>query len=298
MKTMFTDEFPDDIQSNAELEAVKTKYPDYDDYYVASGSIKERREKFNEMYKVFAPHADKHFLSDLKKQFHQRTWEMYLGYVLAKNNIAFISIDKGPDFLVKTPEGKIWIEAVACGPGEGPDRVPAMVYGIVSSVPQEEMIIRIVNSLDSKYKKFKKYLADGIISSKDKLIIAVNAGGLSHIVDGDMPLILKAIFAIGHRTLSWPVNSDHRNITGKPGVSTREFIEKRNGSKVPTTFFLEKDRKIISAIMYCSKNVLNHEDPPGKDISVIRNYIATNPLSETEFPFMDQISTKNGKIRI
>ncbi len=297
MKTMFTDKFPDDMKSNTELEAVKIKYPNYDDYYVASGSIKERRERFDEMYQIYAPYADRHFLSDLKKQFHQRTWEMYIGYVLVKNSVIFTSTDKGPDFLIETPGGKIWIEAVACGPGEGPDRVPAMVYGGVSNVPQEEMIIRIVSSLDSKYKKFKKYLADGIVSPEDKLIIAVNAGGFSHIVDGDMPLILKAIFAIGHKTLSWPINSDH-SVPGKSGVSTRNFIEKRNGSKVPTTFFLEEDHKIISAIMYCSKNILNHENPPGIDISVVRNYIATNSLPETEFPFMDYISTKNGEILI
>lgn len=297
MKTIFTDEFPDDIQSNTELETVKTKYPHYDDYYIVSGSIKKRREKFDEMYQVYAPYADRHFLSDLKKQFHQRTWEMYLGYVLVKNGVSFTSFDMGPDFLIENTEGRIWIEAVACGPGDGVDRVPAMIYGGVSNVPQEEMIMRIANSLDSKYKKFKKYQTDGLVSPSDKLIIAVNTGGFTHIVDGDMPLIFKAIFAVGHRTLSWPINSDRRT-PGKSGVSTRTFIEKKNGNKVPTTFFLEEEHKIISAIMYCSENMLNYKDPPGIDISVIRNYIATNSLSETEFPFMSQISTKNGEILI
>lgn len=297
MKTMFTDEFPDDVQSDEELEKIKAKYPNYEDYYVASGSIKERREKFDEMYQVYAPYADRHFLSDLKKHFHERTWEMYIGYVLAKNGVTFSSTDKGPDFLIETPDGKIWIEAVAPGPGEGPDRVPEMVYGMVSNVPQDKMLMRISSSLDAKYKKFRKYLDDGMVSPEDKLIIALNAGGFSWTVDGDMPLILKALFAVGYRTLSRPINAD-MDAPLKPGVSTRTFVPKRSNSEVSTTFFLDKEHKIISAVMYSSKNVLNHGDPIGSEISVIRNPLAISPLPETEFPFMDQISTKNGEIRI
>ncbi len=294
-KTMFTDTFPDDITSDEELDVIKAQYPDYDDYYVASGSIKERRESFDAMYQIYAPYADKHFLSDLKKHFHERTWEMYIGYTLIKNGVSFTSTNKGPDILIETPEGKIWIEAVVCNSGDGPDRVPAMIYGVASDVPDDEMIIRMANSLDAKFKKYQKYINEDIVSVEDKLIIAVNAGIFSHVVDGDMPLILKAIFAIGFRTLSLPIDGKG---PVKPGISTRNFIEKKNGSKVATTFFLEKEHASISAVLYTSRTVLNQDEPAGTNIMVVRNPIATNPLPDDAFPFMHQIITKGGIIEL
>lgn len=292
---MFTDQFPDDVHSDEELNKIKEQYPDYDDYYVASGSIKVRRENFEMMYEIYAPYADNHFLSDLKKHFHERTWEMFIGYTLIKHDIPFTSTNIGPDILIETPEGKIWIEAVACNTGDGEDRVPAMVYEVATSVPENEMAIRIANSLDVKLKKYQKYITEGTVSLDDILIIAVNAGIFNHIIDGDMPLILKPLFAIGHRTLSLPIGGEGPT---KAGISTRTFIEKRNGSKVPMTFFLEKEHNIISAVIYNSKTVLNQDEPAGSNMMVIRNPLAIKPLAEDAFPFMQQISTKDGILEL
>jgi hypothetical protein len=292
---MFTDQFPDDIKTNQELDQIKASYPNYDDYYIASGSIKVRREKFNEMYKGYAPFSDINFLTDLKKHFHERTWEMYIGYTLIYHKVSFISKSKGPDILIENPGGKIWIEAIACNCGQGEDRVPVMIYDGVGTVPHDEMLIRLASGLDTKLKKYQKYMEKGIVSPSDKLIIAISAGGFSHIVDGDMPLILKVLFAIGHRTLSRPIDSE---VPLTPGVSTRYFVTKKNGSQVEMDFFLKEEHNLISAVMYCSNNILNHGDPVGSDILVIRNPLAKNPLHEKMFPFMDQINTEGGFIEI
>ena len=49
IKSIFTDSFPF-IKSDKELQALIKKYPKYDNYYIASGSIKARRNKFNALY--------------------------------------------------------------------------------------------------------------------------------------------------------------------------------------------------------------------------------------------------------
>ncbi len=293
MKSIFTDNFPL-ITTNSELQILISKYPDYDSYYVSSGSIKERKEKFDALYNKYFQYADNHFLKEVKKKFNQRTWEMYLGCVLIDKKITFSSKDVGPDILIEQGGKKIWIECVACEKGEGKDRVPDTINGIVQSVPSNEMLIRIASVLKAKYEKYKKYLKDGLIKDTDKFIIAVSRGELGH-VDASIPLILRVVLAVGHQTISRPING------GVPtyGWSTIPFIEKKNGSKVPMTFFLEKEHEGISAVIYCKNNVLNHPDALGEDIVLVYNELAKNPLQEDLLDFFKYYKCdKNGDMHL
>ena len=78
------------VNTNEELEKIKSMYSDCDTYFIASSCIKERREKFNNLWSQFKPllaeHKSKTFLSKIKQkgQFHENTWEMYVGCVLKK----------------------------------------------------------------------------------------------------------------------------------------------------------------------------------------------------------------------
>jgi hypothetical protein len=200
---------------------------------------------------------------------------MYLGCTLLDRNIKFSSEDISPDILIEYEGKKIWIECVACEKGDGVDRVPDLKYGIVQNVPSNEMLIRIASALKAKHEKYKKYLINGIVKDTDQFVIAVCRGELSH-ADATIPLILRVVFAIGHPTITLPRD-------GSPtvhGFSTVSFVEKQNGSKVPMTFFLEKDHDGISAVIYSKDTVLNHPDILGDDIVVVHNKLAKNPLSD------------------
>src|SRR5262245_60685099 len=105
------------------------------------------------MWEVYRPHADRHFLSEVKRQFHQRTWEMYVGCAFLKNGIPFSSTNDGPDFLIESAGKKVWVECIACNKGEGPDKVPPLEYGVVQDVPEDEMCIRIAHALETKAKR-------------------------------------------------------------------------------------------------------------------------------------------------
>lgn|SRR3989338_10096930 len=277
IKSIFTDSFPF-IKSDKELQALIKKYPKYDNYYIASGSIKARRNKFNALYQQYYPYADRHFLSEIKRKFHQRTWEMYLGCVLLNTNIGFSSKNKGPDILIEYNGKKIWIECIACEKGDGIDRVPHMIYGKVQDIPENEMLLRIAAALKEKHYKYKKYVTEGTVKETDQFIVAVNTGALNFL-DSYFPLILRCVFAIGYPTLSMPVG-------GGPTTSSFSkvsFIEKKNGTRIPMTFFLEKDYEGISAAFYCKNTVLNHSDVLGKDTILIYNPLAKNPLPNKLF---------------
>ena len=281
--TIFTDEFLE-VKNDEELEMMKSKYQKYDSYYVASGCIKERHDYFDKLWQIYKSFADEHFLTEIKKHFHQRTWEMYLGTMLIQNNFDVSSFNKGPDFVLN--EGKdeeIFIEAVTCEKGDTIDAVPEMFVAENPEdikpvdVPHDEMLIRLVNSLDSKYKKYK----DFIKKEKKPYIIAVNRGGLDHV--DDIPLILKCLFGIGFR--------QYKKVNGKlvyAGWGRRCFIEKKNGSKVPMTFFDDKKHDIVSAVIYSDKSILSYMDGVDSDCMVVHNLNAKFPVDLNIFSFLEQ----------
>lgn len=275
--TLFTDELPI-VTTDEELTALKTRYATYDEYYIASGAIADRRPRFEELWKLYQPHADRHFLSEVKKQFHQRTWEMYVGCALLKNKISFSSENEGPDFLVQAGERKVWIECIACNKGEGADKVPPLQYGVVQDVPEDEMCIRIAHALKTKKETYDRYRKQERVGNSDPLVIAVNAGALGH-PETNIPLLMKCVFGIHHQTVTIPKDGGAPRL----GWSYRDFIEKKNESKVSVTFFFENENASISAALYCRNNVLNHSADLGQDIVVIHNPFAANPLPQEVF---------------
>jgi hypothetical protein len=122
-KSIFTDNFPIiNSKNNDELQKVIQANPEYDPYYIRSCCDKEVKEMFDYFWKIYQPFADRHFLADCKKHFHQRTWEMYSGVVFMENGLNISSSGKGPDFVInKDKENKIFIEATACEKGKSED---------------------------------------------------------------------------------------------------------------------------------------------------------------------------------
>ena len=281
METIFNDNFPF-IETEQELQALIKQYSQYDSYYVASGVIEDRSNWFNYLYGKYYPYADSNFLIDLKKHFHQRTWEMYLGcVVLGLGTELSPHRDKGPDLSFDYDGKKIWIECVACERGVGKDQVPTMKHGVVESVPSDQMILRITSALREKRSKYEKYLNDGIVKGTDSFVIAVN-GGIFGRPDGFIPLILRSLFAVGHPTISMPIDGG----PNKHYVSTIPFIKKKKGVEIPTTFFLEKENDGVSAVIYDGNLVINHSDTFGKDVLIVHNAIARNPLPENLFDLL------------
>jgi len=247
--SIFTIELPL-VNTNEELKQIKKAHSDCDPYFIASGCIKERQEKFNNLWNQFKSLADKHFLSQVKKEFHERTWEMYVGCVLKKYFSDVLSEDNGPDFILNKGEvDEIFIEAVACKKGNSADAVPEMIVAersediIVQDVPHDEMLLRLSSSITYKANKYE----DFIKTQEKPYIIAVNKGALGH-SDPQIPLVLKCLFGLGYENF--------KKIDGQlvyNGWTRREFIEKSNGEKISMIFF-EKDENDFVSEIQASKN--------------------------------------------
>jgi hypothetical protein len=123
----------------------------------------EIRDFIEEMWKEYWPYADSDCLPKARnRDFQACYWEMYLGCSLLRQNMQiesraerrrlWKSPDKGPDFKIVAPY-RLWIEAIAPGPGTKEDAVPEAEPGVARSVPDDEAKLRLLHAIRDKAKQ-------------------------------------------------------------------------------------------------------------------------------------------------
>jgi len=266
------------VDSDEELEKIKNIYDRYDSYFIASGCCKEKKELFDKLWVKFKPYADVHFLNQIKTNFHQRSWEMYVGNVLLEKDFVIKSQDDGPDFII---DKMAYIECVAPTRGEPgkPDSVPKMYTAKtpeeirVQDVPVDRMILRITQSIrDKALDQYEAWKKKPWFDSKTPFIIAINSGGLEHVDDPNMPNVIKALF--GFQFMQ--INLENRAVS----YSHRDMVEKSNKSAVPVNYFLNPNFNFISGVLFSDKTVLNHPEKIGDDCVFVNNPFAKNIVDE------------------
>lgn len=300
--SIFTDSFPL-ITTNLELDKIKSQYPKYDEYYVASGCIEDRKKRFDNLYTRFKPYADSNFLKEIKTNFHSRTWEMYLCNVLLSKSFFIkkpsdrqaiqMPINEGPDFVLTNGE---YIECVACTKGnpEKINSVPQIQYARtpeeveVIDVPTDKMILRITNAITEKaitqYEKWKK---KKWFNKNSPFIMVINSGDLSYPQDYlGIPLIIKALFGLEFMQIS------------QNGDESFSFRKNMNKGKVgvPLTYFTSNKFNFISGIIFSDISVLNHPEHIGDDCIFVNNPFSLNPVGDEYFSIFKSFRAKNGKL--
>jgi len=277
--TLFTVELPI-VSTPEELEKVKVIFPPpkYDPYFIASGCIRERREKFEKLWKNFKPYADNHFLNEIRTNFHQRSWEMYLGNVLLEKGLSIKSQNEGPDFVVND---KIYIECVAPTKGDPtkPNSVPEMFVaktpeGIcLHDVPVDRMILRITQAVKEKaLNQYGKWKFKNWFSQSTSFVIAVNTGDLEYPEDPSMPNVIKALFGFQFMQINIK--------TGKTSYSRRIEIKKSDNKSVPVNYFVSDSFSFVSGVLFSDKRVLNHPEKIGDDCIFVNNPFSSFPVDQ------------------
>lgn len=276
--TIFTIDLPL-VKTNEDLEKVKGMYPEYDSYFITSGCCKDRRNKIDKLWQKYQPYADKHFLNQVRTNFHQRSWEMYIGNVLLEKNLTFESKNEGPDFVINKTA---YIECVAPTKGEPakPDSVPEMIVTKpsedihVRDVPVDKMILRITGVVkDKALGQFENWKGKEWFDSKMPFVIAVNTGALGYMEDSCLPYMLKALFGLQF----CQINIE----TGTTNFSHRDKIEKSNNKPVPVDYFISEEFSFISGVLFSDKLVLNHPENIGEDCVFVNNPLADKPVGDS-----------------
>lgn len=246
--------------------------------------LAEDRAFVEHLWEKYYPYADTNFLTDARKHFQERFWEMYVGVaVLERGFPLHRGSAKGPEFYFDCKERKVWVEAIAPGQGEGPDAVPELEYGkpVATRVPEEEIILRIRHALLEKNRKLQVYRDSGIVAPTDGYILAINSRRMrAALADANLPFIVKAVFPFGHLVAVWDTSS---NDVVDTHYEHRPTVQKKSGATVSTDVFLSAEYSAVSAVLYSRVDCLNRSPALGDDFRVVHNPMATNPLEVGSF---------------
>lgn len=278
MPLLFSESFPL-ITNQQELENVFLQFPQYDQYYITSACIADRKAKFEALRPKHEAFADSNFLDEIKINFHDRSWEMYMSNILANNGLSLKSWNNWPDLIIKDT---IYLECVVSKQWskDNPHRVPDLVNWI-QDIPEHEMLLRMTSSIFEKLSKYKdKRQSKNWFNESFPFIIALNTWDLKFSQNPWIPLILKALFWIWHFTIP-------KDKTKKSFRWLRTSIPKWDVN-IPSTIFEEPQYAKISAIIRSETDVLNHPKNIGEDCILIHNPHAINKLDIHTFHFLDQ----------
>jgi hypothetical protein len=244
----------------------------------ASNEAKVGQVFSEQLWDQYHPHADEHFLTEIRRNFNARFWEMYLTCALLQYGpeLSVLRRKPGPDILIEHEGRRIWIEAVVVTDGEPgkPDSIspPALVRA--PTAPDEKIILRYRTAIDEKHRKLQSYLSKGIVSAEDSYIVAVNGYALSYRwEDAEMPRILKAVFPLG--ALQFLFDRDTGRLTGSRH-QFRPNIYKGSGAGVSTEVFVNDHYDGISGVMHSYANACMTARPLGVDFLLIHNPRAAN----------------------
>lgn len=255
------------VVSQRGLIEVFKQYPEFSRTYVQTAvhSIKTR-EWYEGNWSKVQKYLDNNFLDrfKLEAEHHARAWEFHLAAVLFEKGLLLQekTWKYGPDFCINLSDGKkLWIEAIACDLGTVdpvepyPDMKPGAIYSFGGNIEDihRPRALRITSAIDTKLKKFRKYLGDSQKSGVqfgDCLLIAVNGSAIQHHDEPNM-LFKYSVFGQGPDVLiKVPGMEKLQGGFYKPV----EKITKKSGDKehsIPTNFMEMENFSIISAVLYC-----------------------------------------------
>jgi hypothetical protein len=241
--------------------------------------------------------ADPHFPEDARNHFHQRFWEMYLAVSLLERGFHLQRQgDEGPEFFANVGTHRIWFEAVAPEPGNGPDCVPQLEFGspIASNEPTEQILLRFTNALAEKQQRYSSALGKGIISPDDSYVLAINSRGIRHAPESNtIPFFIQAFLPFGPLTiLIDPGSGKHEEIF----YADRSHVTKVSGSSVSTRSFLDSTSSFCSAVLHSAVDCGNYPEPLGGDFSVLHNPMAQHPLNISQFEWCTQYTYQNDRL--
>jgi hypothetical protein len=266
-------------------------------------SICDRLERLWDAHRPLAnPHFVEEFCSGDEAKFVQRYWEMCLGQLLREAGWQLESVARGPDFKATRGSRVIWVEAVAPGPGSGPNRLPQEYISPLLDAgvqaywdPTDAIMLRVTTALEAKYRKLvgydepngrhkPGYLEQGTIKPDEPYLIAINTVLLGHsggVGSSDLPAVVEAVFPVGAPSVT--VNRKTRKVVHE-GISFQPTLIAASGASIRTDIFLQVCYAGISA-------VLGHHEGPSSlpsrwfknRLIVAHNPLAINQLTDGQF---------------
>ena len=233
------------------------------------------REHCEDMWSGFCEFADPNFKREFATRTHERWFEMYLTVSLARAGYEVKCPKPGPDVVLHIGGQRIWIEAVCASSGERgrPDSVPVREPGQVRREPSGQYVLRVRNALETKQKKYRKYIEKGTVSHDDVTVVAVNVNkidGLGHHIDAHVE---RSLYGVGDPIVQLdqrrrPIGIEHDRV---------ESVRKSSGADVGLLPFIDNSTAHVSALLASHANMINRPDKLGDDFVLYPNVSGRTP---------------------
>jgi hypothetical protein len=242
-----------------------------------------QRVAIERMRERYLPYCDANFDTELNTHFGSCFWEMYLASCLLDRGMQLIPRSErqaaGPDFCIRDGVRRIWIEAVAPGPGNGADMVPSPRIGTASMIPVEEIVLRYRNAVGEKDKKWTKYTEEGIVGTDEPYVVALNGFQIPwNDIYSEIPYEIQSVLPLGSPTII--SNRDTGEIIDE-GFETRWTITKKNKAQVRTDVFLDDTYAGISGLLFSNAHPLH---PSGSGIAPLSHLHNPNAIGSKALP--------------
>jgi hypothetical protein len=260
-------------------------------------NIHENARQFIQyLWSKYAPLADPHFREDAQNHFIERFWEMYLAVSLLDRGFSLNRYGhEGPEFYFMHNDKKFWVEAIAPGPGTGPDRVPEIKAGLsmAQEVPTENILLRFTSAVAEKKSRYFRALDKGIVSEDDGYILAINSRAIPHAPYGNtLPYFTQALLPIGPLEVSFDRNSERVDSQ----YQYRGVVQKQSGTNIPTTAFLDPEYGYLSAVLHSAVDCVNRPELIGDDYCILHNPNADKGIDSSLFSWARQMHVVNNEL--
>ncbi|PYK11263.1 MAG: hypothetical protein DME65_07760 [Verrucomicrobia bacterium] len=261
--------------------------------------VQEARRFIDDMWSHCGEFLDSDLREKARDNFSGAFWELYLTFAFFANGVHLVPRKRrspsksGPDLLISEP--RIWIEAVAPGPGVGADKVPDLMgtQGAYS-VPDEQLKLRLRNAIEEKHDRLVAYEARKWVRPDEPVIVAVGGAGLGLLHgEREVPRIVRVAFPIGFEQIHIDVTT--HQVVGRSHQYSPS-IRKQSGEEVSTDLFVTPAYRRISALLYSPSDALNRPAFPGVDLVLVLNPHAAAPITPGSFHFMHEYRAEGDRV--
>ncbi len=208
----------------------------------------------------------------------------------------------GPDICIEGQPG-LWIEAVTPSPTEELQISYETSKRSVARVPEEAILLRYTQALQAKWKKYEKYVHDGLIGVSDCYVVAISGAALPFPSTpgkyGEPPSVAHALYGIG--PYHWQIEIGTGRVL-EAGWSHRPATQKPTGATVESDLFLGGKRAGISAVLYSPNGIQNRPQVFGRvegwDFEIFHNEFASVPLKPGLINRGWEWGVKDGVLRV
>lgn len=258
-------------------------------------------------YQPLCPDED--FIKKTQSHFQGMMWQMFLTIFLLRKGARITKpASEGPDIVLQTDSGPIYIEAVAAEKGRGKDApiqfedLPLTDLGdgvlmgpvVSEDFPNPKIVFRITNAIQTKRTQYAKWVKDRVVDPNRPFLIAICAGALER---ADAPYAsygARSVYGIGPTVMHIPVNRERR--TGEIKTSIKFIPEhtKLSGQTVSADSFLTKAMPEVSGVLFTDMHLLSYISSEGKDFELIHNLTAANPMPPSTLPIGYDVWVEQG----